>query len=146
MSVDEYDDSKKAAILSATNHIKTVIKTDILASSVASVCGVSPQEVISPMSELIYAILACSQWGEVEGSISAAINSNQFKLGDEIRSILFEEFKKCTVDGYPPPNFESMIADIWNMHQTDDTGAIAGGDTVLEFAQKYSALKTTHIR
>ena len=34
-------------------------------------------------------------------------------------------------------SFGKIVLDMWEMHQTDDTGGIAGGEAVLDFVQRY---------
>ena len=109
--------------------------------AVTLVCGLSPREVIEYITNLLQAIFVHSQWKDVEASACAALSCSQFKLGDEAKSVVLEVFEKCTVSGYTPANFGNMLADMWDMHQTDDVGAIAGGQAVLEFVQKYSIPK-----
>jgi hypothetical protein len=78
-----------------------------------------------------------SQWSNIKASISAAIDCNHFQLGDEAKSVALEAFKKCTESEYVAASFRRMILDTWEMHQTDGTGSIAGGEDVMDFFQRY---------
>ncbi len=143
LSFDDLEDAKKTAAMSALHQTMSIVRTNVLVSLVVSVCEVAPREVVGPATNLIKLILKCSQWGEIEGSIGVALNSNQFKLGDAVREIMVDNFKRCSINGYPPANFDGIVADIWQMHQTDDTGAIAGGEAVAEFVKKYYRQRIT---
>jgi len=137
LTFDDFEDTKKSAALSALHRTMSIIHTNVLASSLVSVCEAASQEVVGPTINLIKSILKHSQWDQIEGSIGSALNSNQFKLGDAAREIMFDNLKQCSMNGYPPANFDGIIAEIWQMHQTDDTGAIAGGEAVAEFVKRY---------
>lgn len=110
----------------------------MLATVVTSACiGISPPEVLEPATNLIQKILLFSQWPDIEASVSAAINCGKFQLGDDAKSVAIEAFRTCTMSKHTTANFSSIIAEMWNLHQTDDTGSIAGGQAVLDFVQKY---------
>ena len=138
ISLESLDEEQRQAIEPIVGTIKNALQTDIIITAVTSACaGISPPEVLKPMTDLIRVILRLSQWSDIEASVSAAINCVQFQLGDKAKSVAFEAFKMSTVSEYTPANFGKMVADMWNMHQSDDTGSIAGGEAVLEFVQRY---------
>jgi hypothetical protein len=120
------------------NHIKHSIQTDVLATISASAClGISPPEVIEPSADLMRVILQVSQWHDVEPSLSSAINCGQFQLGDEARSVALNSFRKCAESEYISISIVEMVSSIWEMHQSIDSGSIAGGEVVVDFVHKY---------
>ena len=127
-----------ASILDKTNQI---IRTDVMSSSVAAICGMSPRTVLASLADLLQTILQSSRWEDVEDHVTSALTPYQFKLGDECRSVVLEVFKRCAEDIYPTSNFVDLIRDVWEMHQTDDTEAAAGGQVVHDFITKYRSNK-----
>ena len=149
MSLDALDEDEKQALSPVVKNLKHSIQTDILSTAVTSTCiGMSPPEVLGPLTKLIQIILKLSSWPDIEASISAGIDCGKFQMGNEAKSVVFDAFKKCTMSEHTTANFSSMIRDIWSMHQTDDTDSIAGGEAVLGFIQKYnsknSAVQSTY--
>ena len=129
---------QRDAIVSVIASIKHAVQTDVIITAITSTCvGISPREVLQPLTDLMRVILMFSQWSDIEASVSVAINCGQFQLGDEAKSVALQAFKKCTESEYITANFRKMISDMWEMHQTDDTGTIAGGEAVLDFVQRY---------
>mmetsp|Transcript_1798 Transcript_1798/g.3860 ORF Transcript_1798/g.3860 Transcript_1798/m.3860 type:complete len:1156 (-) Transcript_1798:61-3528(-) len=138
ISLETLQEGQRQAIEPVVENIKRAIQTDVIITAVTSACvGMSPPEVLEPLTNLIRVIFMFSQWSDIEASVSAAINCGQFQLGDEAKLVALKNFKKCTMSEYTTANFGNMISDMWSMHQTDDTGSIAGGEAVLEFAQRY---------
>lgn len=138
VSLDSLGEDQRSSILPVIDIIKQAIQSDIIIIAVSSTCvGTAPPEVFEPLTDLSRAVLMFSQWPDIESSVSAAINCSQFQLGDEAKLVALEAFKKCTESQYVAANFRKMISDMWEMHQTDDTGSIAGGEAVLRFIQKY---------
>lgn len=139
ISPESLDDRQKQTIMPVISYINKSVQGDILISLVTlSCCGILPLDTVAEFVSLIQQILAVSQWQDVEASISAAFCTNQFLLGDEVKAVAVASFKRCTESQCPTSTFEDMIKDMWNMHQTDDTGAIAGGEAVLDFVKKFS--------
>lgn len=97
----------------------------------------SPQTVLAPLADLLKTILQSSRWEDVEDHLTSALTPYQFKLGDECRSVLLEVFKRCAEGNYTSSKFTDLICDVWEMHQTDDTDAAAGGQVVHDFTTKY---------
>ena len=139
ISPESLDDRQKQTIMPVISYINKSVQGDILISLVTlSSCGILPLDTVAEFVSLIQQILAVSQWQDVEASISAAFCTNQFLLGDEVKAVAVASFKRCTESQCPTSTFEECISDMWHMHQTDDTGAIAGGEAVLEFVKKFS--------
>jgi hypothetical protein len=124
-------------VSSIIDSIKQIVRTDVMSATVVSICGLSPQTVVSPVADLMQSILQFSQWEEVEPSITSALTPYQFKLGDDCKLVVLDVFKRCAGGSYPSPNFEDLVSDVWNMHQTDDTESIAGGQIVNDFITKH---------
>eukprot|EP00970_Alexandrium_tamarense_P007214 scaffold1272_cov249-Alexandrium_tamarense.AAC.9 len=139
LSLDALGDEQKQALISVIQGIHTVARTDVVFSSVMAICGVSPPETLAPLSDLLQTILISSQWTDVEPSLSGVVNCNQFKLGPDAKTVILEAFKQCTTVDHTSSTVGGMITDIWKMHQTDDTGAVAGGQAVLDFVTRYRA-------
>lgn len=136
---ESLDDRQRQVIVPVIDYINKSARADILISLViSSCCGILPLDVVADFASLIQQILSSSQWQDVEASISAAFCTNQFLLGDEVKTVAVATFKRCTDSKYPASTFADMITDMWHMHQTDDTGAIAGGEAVLQFVKKFS--------
>ena len=54
--------------------------------------------------------------------------------------LFFDFLQRRCVDGTILLTFFiELFSDLWDMHQTDDLGAIAGGNVVKKFEQKYGA-------
>ena len=54
--------------------------------------------------------------------------------------LFFDFLQRQCVDGTILPTYLiDFFSDLWDMHQTDDLGAIAGGNVVKKFEQKYGA-------
>ena len=139
ISPESLDDGQRQVIVPVIDYIHKSARADILISLViSSCCGILPLDVVSDFASLIQQILSLSRWQDVEASISAAFCTNQFLLGEEVKTVAVATFKRCTDSEYPTSKFADMITDMWHMHQTDDTGAIAGGEAVLEFVKKFS--------
>ncbi|ACI64744.1 predicted protein [Thalassiosira pseudonana CCMP1335] len=139
LSLDALGDEQKQALVSVIQGIHTVARTEVVFSSVMAICGVSPPETLAPLSDLLQTILISSQWTDVEPSLSGVVNCNQFKLGPDAKTVILEAFKQCTTVDHTSSTVGGMITDIWKMHQTDDTGAVAGGQAVLDFVTRYRA-------
>lgn len=138
ISLEALSEEERQSIKPIVENIKQLIQADVIGTAITSSCvGLSPLEVLEPLTSLMKAIMKFSQWTEIEASVSAAIDCGQFQLGDEAKTVVFEAFKKSTTSEYVDANFGKMISDTWNMHQTDDTGSIAGGEAVLDFVQRY---------
>mmetsp|Transcript_28212 Transcript_28212/g.51399 ORF Transcript_28212/g.51399 Transcript_28212/m.51399 type:complete len:268 (-) Transcript_28212:308-1111(-) len=143
LSLESLDDAQRDAISSVIAIIEHAVQTDVITTAITSTCaGVSPRDVLEPLTNLMRVILTLSQWSAIEASVSAAIDCGQFQLGDEAKSVAFETFKVCTESEYVSANFGKMILVMWEMHQNDDTGSIAGGEAVLDFVQKYKKQPT----
>ncbi len=139
ISLESLDDGRRQAIVPVIDYINRSFRAEILISLVTlSCCGILPVETVIDFTSLIQQILSPSQWQDVEASISAAFSTNKFLLGDEVKTVAIATFKRCSGSDYPESVFADMITDMWNMHQTDDTGAIAGGEAVLQFVEKFS--------
>ena len=118
--------------------INILIQTDVLTSCTAGICGACPQETVAHISSLMYSILQSSQWIDVEAPITSVLGSqHKFKLGDDCKAVAIEKFKCCTEGSYPFSNFSDLVFEIWDMHQTDDTEATAGGQMVHDFITKH---------
>ena len=142
ISIQSLEDEEKKVIVPVIDYINRSFRGDILISLVTlSCCGICLH--LSKFSSLIQQILFSSQWQDVEASISAALCTNQFLLGDEVKRVAVTTFERCTRNKYPASTFTDMITEMWNMHQTDDTGAIAGGEAVLQFVKKFNEGMTT---
>mmetsp|Transcript_14196 Transcript_14196/g.30254 ORF Transcript_14196/g.30254 Transcript_14196/m.30254 type:complete len:1153 (-) Transcript_14196:223-3681(-) len=140
LSLEALGEDRKDSIVSVIENIKRVLQTDILITAITSTCaGISPREVLDPLSGLMRAIVSISQWSDIESSVSGGINCGQFQLGDEAKSVALQAFQKCTESEHVPANFRKLISDMWEMHQTDDVGNIAGGEAVLDFIQRYKS-------
>lgn len=138
ISIQSLEDEERKIIVPVIDYINRSFRGDILISLVTlSCCGVLPLDALSKFSSLIQKILISSQWQDVEASIRAALCTNQFLVGDEVKRVAVTTFERCTGNEYPASTFADMITDMWNMHQTDDTGAIAGGEAVLQFVKKF---------
>ena len=138
INLDGLEEDEKQAISHVVQKVKHSIQTEVLSTAITLACiGMSPQEILEPMVKLIQLILKFSQWTEIEASVSAAINISAFQLGNEAKSALFEAFRKSSQSEYTNSNFSNMIKQAWALHQTDDTGSIAGGEAVLLFIEKY---------
>eukprot|EP00985_Skeletonema_marinoi_P032421 scaffold39130_cov139-Skeletonema_marinoi.AAC.4 len=139
ISLESLDDGQKQLLVPVIDYINRSFRAEILISLVTlSCCGILPLDAVTDFASLIQQILSPSQWQDVEASISAAFCTNQFLLGDEVKTVAIATFKRCIESKYPASTFADMITDMWNMHQTDDTGAIAGGEAVLQFVKKFS--------
>ena len=139
ISLESLDDERRQVIVPVIDYINRSFRAEILISLVTlSCCGILPLDTVVDFTSLIHQILTPSQWQDVEASISAAFSTNQFLLGDEVKAVAIATFKRCTASEYPTSAFADMITDMWCMHQTDDTGAIAGGEAVLQFVEKFS--------
>eukprot|EP00578_Thalassiosira_sp_NH16_P025166 CAMPEP_0181087580 /NCGR_PEP_ID=MMETSP1071-20121207/6347_1 /TAXON_ID=35127 /ORGANISM="Thalassiosira sp., Strain NH16" /LENGTH=1183 /DNA_ID=CAMNT_0023169475 /DNA_START=176 /DNA_END=3724 /DNA_ORIENTATION=- len=136
ISLEALDEDQQLTIKPIVDRIKYSIQTDAIITCVGLTLGISPPEVLDPLTDLIRLILTFSQWPDIEPSVSAAINCSQFQLGDEAKSVVFEALKRSTMSEYIAANFGTMISDMWNMHQSDDTGSIAGGEAVSDFVQR----------
>ena len=138
ISLETLDEAQLNEILPVIENIKHTIQTDIIGTAITSTCvGMAPPEVLEPMTDLIRAILMFSQWSDIESSVAGAINCGQFNLGDDAKSVAFDAFRKEAESDYISANFGKIILEMWEMHQTDDTGSIAGGEAVLDFVQRY---------
>lgn len=138
ISLDTLEEGQRQAIGSVAANIKSVIQTDIIITAVTLSCaGTSPPEVLELLANLIAVIFMFSHWSDIEAPVSAGIDCAQFQLGNEAKLVALDNFKKSTMSEYINAHFGSMISEMWHMHQTDDTGSIAGGEAVLEFVQKY---------
>ena len=139
ISPESLDDRQKQEIMPVIDYINKSAQADILISLITlACCGILPLDTVADFSSLIQQILLTSQWQDVEASISAAFCTNQFLLGDDVKAVAIASFKSCTGSKYPTSTFADMITDMWHMHQTDDTGSIAGGEAVLQFVKKFS--------
>ena len=139
ISLESLDDGRRQVIAPVIDYINRSFRGELLISLVTlSCCGILPQDAVVDFASLIQQILSPSQWQDVEASITAAFLTNQFLLGDEVKTVAIATFKRCTGSEYPTSAFADMISDMWCMHQTDDTGAIAGGEAVLQFVKKFN--------
>jgi len=139
ISPESLDGEQNQVIMSVIDYINKSARADVLISLVtSSCCGISPLDVVADFASLIQQILFHSKWQDVETSINAAFCTNKFLLGEEVRAVAIASFRSCTESSYPISTFADMITDMWQMHQTDDTGAIAGGESVLQFVTKFS--------
>ena len=139
ISLESLDDGQKQVIVPVMDYINRSFRGEILISLVtSSCCGILPLDAVADFASLIQQILFPSQWHDVEASVTAAFVTNQILLGDEVKTVAIATFKRCTTSEYPTSAFADMITDMWCMHQTDDTGAIASGEAVLQFVKKFS--------
>lgn len=138
MSLDSLSEEEGNSIAPVTAKIKETIQTDVLGNAITSTCvGMSPSDVLELLTKLMQVILKFSNWSEVEPTVSAALGIGQFQLGDEARLVALQAFKKSAESEYTTANFAKIVADMWNLHQTDDNGSIAGGEAVLDFVERY---------
>ena len=138
INLDGLEEDEKQAISHVVQKVKHSIQTDVLSTAITLACiGMSPQEILESMIKLIQLILKFSQWEEIETSVSAAIDVSGFQLGNEAKSLVFEAFRKSSQSQYTSSSFSNMIKQTWALHQTDDTGSIAGGEAVLQFIEQY---------
>lgn len=137
LSAKEKELSHQVPAVSAVNDVMRVIRTDAVLGLLSQVCGIAPWDVLEPLAVLLYAILARSQWQDVEASINAALCPSRFKLGDDAKAVVHGMLRKSMTRGCPISKFGYALLDVWKMHQTDDMGSIAGGEAVSDFAHAY---------
>eukprot|EP00568_Trieres_chinensis_P003772 CAMPEP_0183311686 /NCGR_PEP_ID=MMETSP0160_2-20130417/38383_1 /TAXON_ID=2839 ORGANISM="Odontella Sinensis, Strain Grunow 1884" /NCGR_SAMPLE_ID=MMETSP0160_2 /ASSEMBLY_ACC=CAM_ASM_000250 /LENGTH=75 /DNA_ID=CAMNT_0025476335 /DNA_START=143 /DNA_END=367 /DNA_ORIENTATION=+ len=70
---------------------------------------------------------------EAEASTVMALQQEHFRVGNEARNAALIIFASCARGTYPMTSLLDFTADLWQLHQTDDTGAVAGGDEVIRF-------------
>jgi len=137
ISFEAIGDDQVKGIAPVVEKIKHSIQSSVLVTATTCACvGISLPEVVEPLTNFIELIMMFSQWSDIESSVTAAIDCSQFHLGDDVKSVLIDAFRRRSLR-QNSGNFGSMIGDVWKMHQIDDTGSIAGGEAVLEFVQKY---------
>lgn len=138
LQLDHLDAAEREAVAAIMYKIKQILQTDVMSSCVAAICGSCTQEAVPLLASLMHAVLQSSNWLEVEAPITSIFGSYQFKLGDECKAAVVQIFKRCSEGGIPASHFSDMIFDLWDMHQTDDTEATAGGQLVHDFIKKHT--------
>ena len=140
ISLSFLDEDEKCATIPVIDNVRKTIQSDVIGNAITSTCvGMAPPELLEPLTDLMEAILKYSVWSCIEPSVSAAINCGQFQLGDEAKTVAYDTFKRCAESEYITANLRKIVSDMWHMHQTDDTGSIAGGEAVLEFVRRYKS-------
>ncbi|KAL3802827.1 hypothetical protein HJC23_007604 [Cyclotella cryptica] len=137
VKLDHLDAEERKILASIVDKTNQIIRTDVVSSSVAAICGMAPQTVLAPLADLLQTLLKYSRWEDVEDQLASALTPYQFKLGNECKSVVIEVFRRCAEGSYPSSNFGDLIHDVWELHQTDDTDATAGGQVVHDFMTKY---------
>ena len=114
------------------------VRRGVITTLITGICGIFPCDFIDPTAGLLHVIFKTSPPEEAEASTVTALQQEQFRVGDEARNVTMVVFANCARGTYPLSNFMEFIADLWQLHQSDDTGAVAGGDEVIRFCKKYS--------
>ena len=140
ISLEGMNVEQTAAVNPIIESIKAAIQKDILSTIVTVSCvGIAQPEVLGLMTSLLEIILNFSQWQDIEASVSSSIDLESFQMGNEAKKVVYEAFQRSTNSKHTSPNFAKMIEEISHMHQTDDNGSIAGGESVLQFIEKYKS-------
>jgi len=73
----------------------------------------------------------------VDLSLSQAFQREYFLLGDEAISLSLNVCNKCAMGKLNQNQMIEFVHEIWQMHESDDAGSIAGGDAVRKLHQKF---------
>lgn len=116
------------------------VRKGLILCLITGACGVFQQELIDPAASLLYLILSTAPPSEAEQYSSEALRQEKFALGENARNTTLIILGKCAQGTAAQSHLMDALADIWQMHQSDEAeGAIAGGDAVTNFVQKYSS-------
>lgn len=115
------------------------VRQTIMMELIRGACGTCPREVLDPAASLLHSVLKAAPREEAEAIAVAALQQEQFLLGDDARGVSLVVMGKCANGFCPPSVLMDFFADLWLMHQNDDAGGVAGGDVLIQFARKYSA-------
>jgi len=129
--------SRSQLIGSAADGAITRVRRVVILTLVTGICGIFPREVIEPAAGLLAVILKISPPEEAEASSVEALGQEQFRMGDEAREASLHVLANCARGTCPLSTLTEFADDLWQLHQCDDTGAVAGGDEVIRFAKKY---------
>lgn len=140
LSLESFEEDQRESMASIVGTIKHTVQNDVIATVVQTTCaGISPQGALLPLIDLLQEILLLSQWSDIEASVSITFESGPFQLGAQATAVALRALQKSAENTYIPSNFRTIISDMWDMHQTDDTGIFTGSEDVLDFVQRYSA-------
>jgi len=115
------------------------VREDVFMCLITGACGVFPREVLDPAASVLFSLLRILSAEDAEALSAAALNQKQFLLGQEAQLVVLTVLGRCSKGTVAPSVLMDCFADLWQMHQGDDAGAIAGGDVIMDFARKYGA-------
>jgi len=137
LSLESFEEDKRGAMVSVIGNIKHTVQNDIIATVVQITCaGISLQGALPSLTDLLSEILHFSQWPDIKDPVSGAIESGPFQLGVQATAVVIRVLQDSAENPYVSSNFRTIISDMWEMHQIDDTGTIAGGEMVVDFVQR----------
>ena len=114
------------------------VRRDLISTLIIGACGIFQQELIDPAASLLYLILSTTPPSEAEQYSSEALRQEKFALGENARNTTLIILGKCAQGTTTQSRLMDALADIWQMHQSDEAeGSVAGGDAVANFVQKY---------
>jgi len=123
--------------LSLTKSVGSV-RRGLISTLITGTCGIFQRELIDPAASLLYSILSTTLPSEAEQYSLEALRQDKFALGENASNTTLIILGKCAQGTSGPTLLMDALGDIWQMHQSDEAeGAIAGGDAVANFVQKY---------
>jgi hypothetical protein len=114
------------------------VRRKLLSTLFAGFCGAMLRPVLEQAVELYYAVIRAFAEEEAIKFCAEDLQNEAFLLGDAGGSLYLQAVRSCIQEEMDVPTLTKMFAEMWSLHQVDDTGFVAGSDAVLRFVQKYS--------
>jgi len=116
------------------------VRGDVISRLLCGACGVMPRETLDRAAELLHSILLMSSNEESETAIMSSLRQEYFMLGDEAVAVTVKVLSLCANGSASPSLLMELFSYLWQLHQSDDTGAVAGGEAVEKFKLKFSLI------
>jgi len=109
------------------------VRVPIAERLIRGTCGSFSVEIIDPAALLFFQLLKTTQQVYHESLLVTALRQERFRLGDEARIISLKVLSNAA-DSIVVMDF---MQDLWYMHESDDTGSVAGGDAIKRLERKF---------
>lgn len=105
---------------------------------VDGICGKFHQSLLRPSAELLYTAVRSFPPTEMHTCLLPAIQQTRFRLGEQAQRVALLVLDGCAQGTVPLSTLNSLVGDVWDLHQVDDVEALADSDIVARFTtEKY---------
>jgi hypothetical protein len=115
------------------------IRGTVVATLIAGSCGGLHPTLLDPAAILLYTILRTSSDEDARSFYEAALQQDQFKLGDTARIASAGFFAQCCTGQNSNVSLMEFTEELWELHQHNELEPVAESDQVVAFIKKLAS-------